>query len=363
MLSLFKSFLIAASLTFVALPSYSQTKEEQAESLTRSAIELMDNGHVDESIALIKKAQKLDPNNIIYPYELGYAYYLKKDYKSAIKVLSKLTNRPDTRDYVYQLLGNSYSMSGQPQKAIQVYEDGLKKFPLSGKLYLERGTMELKREDLDAALKYYEMGIKVDPNFPSNYYWASRIYSYTTETVWTLIYGELFMNLERNTKRTAEISKMLYDTYVESIQIDSDTSFNLKFSNVLKLEINEVNDVNNLKLPFPLMAYTPNMSVALINVKSINLESLHQIRSSFLRSYYENNTYVEYPNVLFDYQKRISEAGHLEAYNYWLLLRGDEEAFRLWYSTNEAKFDEFAEWFNSNALELSEEYRFYRTQY
>src|SRR5690606_10686824 len=121
-----------------------------------------------------------------------------------------------------------------PQKAIQVYEDGLKKFPLSGKLYLERGTMELKREDLDAALKYYEMGIKVDPNFPSNYYWASRIYSYTTETVWTLIYGELFMNLERNTKRTAEISKLLYDTYVESIQIDSDTSFNLKFSNVLK---------------------------------------------------------------------------------------------------------------------------------
>jgi tetratricopeptide (TPR) repeat protein len=358
-----KTIAIVSVLTIGSVNIMAQSKQEQAESLTRSAIELMDNGHIDESIELIKKAQKLDPDKLVYPYELGYAYYLKNDYKSAIKVLSKLTDREDTRDYVYQLLGNSYSMSNQPQKAIATYEDGLKKFPTSGKLFLERGTMELKREDLDAALKYYEAGIKADPAFSSNYYWASRIYSYTSEKVWTLIYGELFMNLERNSKRTAEISKLMYDTYVECVKLNNDTSFTLNFSQVMTLSIDEVNDINNLKLPFPLMAYTPHMSVALINAKSINLETLHLIRRDFLHSYYESKTNEQYPNVLFDYQKKISEAGYMEAYNHWLLFRGDEEAFKQWMETNEAKFDLFAEWYNANPIELNEGNRFYRTQY
>ncbi len=50
------------------------------------AVSLMDNGKVDESIALLEESCQLDPKNPDYPYELGYAYYLKEDYEKAVSI-------------------------------------------------------------------------------------------------------------------------------------------------------------------------------------------------------------------------------------------------------------------------------------
>lgn len=36
----------------------------------------------------------------------------------------------------------------------------------------------------------------------------------------------------------------------------------------------------------------------------------------------------EYPNILFSFQKQVKDAGHIEAYNHWILMKGDEEAFQ-----------------------------------
>lgn len=56
----------------------------------------------------------------------------------------------------------------------------------------------------------YEKGIEVDPGFDSNYHQEARIYLNSTEEVWRMIYGELFMYIDRNTARTAEISNARY---------------------------------------------------------------------------------------------------------------------------------------------------------
>jgi tetratricopeptide (TPR) repeat protein len=44
----------------------------------------MDEGQIDQSIELLTRAEKLDPNRIDYPYEIAYAHYLKKNYEKAI---------------------------------------------------------------------------------------------------------------------------------------------------------------------------------------------------------------------------------------------------------------------------------------
>ncbi len=46
--------------------------------------------------------------------------------------------------------------------------------------------------------------------------------------------------------------------------------------------------------------------------------------------------------------KEILDAGHYEAYNHWLLLKGDEDAFSKWQSANEDKWDKFVEWYNNH---------------
>ena len=340
-----------------------QNKQESALAKGRQAVELEDQGKYDEAIALLKESQQLDPGNIEYPYELGYAYYHKQDYTTCIQYLQPLTNHEKTYDQIFQLLGNCYDVQGNHEKALEVYDAGLKKFPHSGKLFLEKGTVFYLQKDYTKALTFYEEGIEADPAFPSNYYRACQIYCNSSEEVWGMIYGELFINLERNTARTAEISALLYNTYKSEIKFSSDTSMSVSFSKYASIDASSLKNKKAIILPFGIGVYEPTLMMSLIGIQSINLNSLDRIRTQFVDFYYKNGFAEKYPNVLFEYQKRLKDAGHLEAYNHWLLMKGDEAAFKQWKATNASKFEAFATWFGENKLTLNAKHRFYRFQY
>ncbi len=357
-----KSVLVIILLAFNQL-SIAQTNEEKAYEKGMKAIELMDKGKIEESITLLEEAQKLDPNRFDYPYELAYAHYLQKDYKGAIKILEKVEKHKDATAQLFQLLGNSYDNIGKPEDAIEMYEKGIKKFPDAGNLYLEMGIMQMGLKEYNKALEYYEKGIEVHPQFPSNYYWAAKIFCSSSEEVWGMIYGEIFMNLERNSKRTVEISKLLYDTYNSEIQFTSDTTISYSFSQNATINIGNLSDPTKFKLPYGIGVYEPTLMLSLLSVRATDINSLDTIRSIFVDSYFSNKHNESYPNPLFSYQKQIKDAGHMESYNHWILMQGDLDGFDKWYAANENKYDNFIKWFEENAMEINEENKFYRAQY
>lgn len=350
-------------LTITVQIAYGQTNQEKALAKGKEAVQLMDNGQLDESIKLLEEAQKLDSYDINYPYELGYAYYVKKDYKKTEKILADLLTHKDINDRVYQLLGNTYDNLGNGKKAIATYEAGLKQFPKSGNLYLEMGVMHTNKKEYAMALGYLEKGIEVAPAFPSNYYWACKMYCASTEEVWGMIYGELFMNLERNSKRTAEISKLLYDTYKSEIKFINDNSFSLSFSKNALVNANNIPVSGNIKLPFGMGVYEPTLMLSMLGVKSIDIHTLDKIRSSFIDNYFKNGRDKDYPNALFSYQKQIKDAGHIEAYSHWVLMQGDQVGFNKWQSDNKEKWDNFIKWYTANGIKINESNKFFRKQY
>lgn len=350
-------FITAGQITF------GQTNKEKALEKGNQAVKLEDDGRVEEAIKLLEEAQKLDPDNFNYPYELAYAYYATKDYKKAVNYLEGILKYKDINDRVYQLLGNCYDNLDKGDRAIETYQEGLKKFPNSGNLYLEMGVVQMGKKDYNKALGYYEKGIEVAPKFSSNYYWAAKIYCSSTEEVWGMIYGELFMNMERNSKRTAEISKLLFDTYKSEIKFSSDTSFSVSFSKSSSINIDDLKDPSKMKLPFGVGVYEPTLIFSMLSVKSIDINSLDNIRSTFIDNYFKNGHDKTYPNVLFSYQKQVKDAGHIEAYNHWILMKGDEDGFDKWKSSNKDKWDSFVKWFGDNGLKINDTNKFYSGQY
>ena len=342
--------------------AFSQSDKEKALAKGREAIKLMDQGKIDESIKLLEEAQKLDPDMFDYPYELALANYMKKNYKGAIKILEKNKNHKNVSDLLYQLLGNSYDLSGDSKKAFEAYDEGLKKFPNSGKLYLEKGNVHWNKKEYEAALPYYEKGIEVEPKYPSNYYRAALIYCSTTEEVWGMIYGEIFMNLERNSKRTAEISKLLYDTYKSEIKITSDSSMSISFCQSMIMSVDALKNPDKIKLPF-CMVFEPVLIMSAALEKSIDINSLDRIRSNFISNYFDNGHDKNYPNVLFSYMQKVEEEGHLESYNHWILMKGDEDAFDKWHAEHKDEWDAFIKWFGANGMKVSESNKFFKAQY
>lgn len=356
----FFTFIFSLTFLFTGSIANAQTKQEEAAKKCREAIKLMDKGKTGEAIKLLNEAKKLDPKNIDYPYEIGVAHYLNQDYKKAVKVIKPLLKHEDVNPLVYQLLGNSYSLLEDRNKAISTYEEGIKKFPNAGRLYLERGNMEMFIEEWNKALAFYEKGIDMDPAYPSNYYWAAKIYLNTHEEVWGMIYGEIFVNLEVNTKRTTEISRLLYKTYQSEITFTNDTSMSVSFSKGT-IAINSP-DLSDFKLPFGLIVYEPTLISCIVEEKEINLESLNRIRTRFLEQY-QNNHMKKYPIVLFQHQQKIKEAGHLEAYNFWLLQAGEPDSFDAWTEKNPDKWDSFVDWYNENKIVINQGNKFHRNQY
>ena len=211
-------------------------------------------------------------------------------------------------------------------------------------------------------MDYYEKGIELDPTFPSNYYRAALLYCGSSEEVWVMIYGELFMNLERNSERTSEISKLLYDTYASEIQFTSDSTMSVSFSKNATVNVADLKDPAKFKLPFGIGVYEPTLMLSMLSEHAIDLNSLTD-QDAFLDAYYKNGHSTSYPNVLFDYQRKLQAAGQFEAYNHWLLMKGDEDAFQQWQATHTAMWDSFVSWFGDNPIKLDRANHFYAGQY
>jgi len=342
--------------------SQAQTNREKALNNAKQALVLENTGKIDEAIKFLEEAVVLDPVSTDISYELAIAYYTKGDYNKSKDILEKLLGRKDVFSSVYQLLGNSYDKLANVEKAVAIYLDGIAKFPAAGELYLEMGTMYLSRKEYNPAIAYYEKGIKSDPGFASNYYWATKVYCVSDEAVWGMIYGEIFLNLERNTKRTEEISKLLFDTYKKKIRFPKDSAFQVNFSKPGTYVVFDTAR-NKKKTPFAKAVYEPTLMLALLNEKTVDVNSLTRIRKYFVDSYFKNGTYQNFPNVLFDFQYRVVKAGHWDAYSRWVLFKGDEAECNKWVAANKQKWDNFSKWFLKSKLVLDSNYKFYSTQY
>lgn len=347
-----------------------KTLKEEANEYVLEAIKLMDNEEPDKAIQLIEKALKLVPNHPTYLYEMGFAYYIKKDYKKAKNIFEDLTQSDDAEDLHFKMLGNSYDLLGKPEKAVDAYKKGLKKFPNSGKIYFELGIMSMAKENYEEAVEYWEKGIEVEPTHPSNYYWATKLFSGSNEKIWALLYGEVFMNLERNSKRTEEVSKILFEVYKTAITPKSDTAVSVDLTKKgVTITIKDPKDLEKRMSEGRLLPFEGNYVMALspasiIIKEGTSLDAIYLMRKGLLDFWFNQfKNDKKYPNVLLDYQKQILEAGHFETYSYWLHSQGNEKEFEAWYSKNEQKFKDFGKWFNQNQLQLSPDYKLYRLQY
>lgn len=360
-----KKLLISAILVMNITMISGQTKEDidKAAELGKQAVQLMDNGEFEESLQLLQEAKSLDPENISYPYEVAYAHYMMKDFETAIGLMKKLIDHPQVYDQIYQFLGNMHDITGNPDKAIEIYHQGMKKFPKSGKCYLEAGIVEIRREDYDKAVEYWENGILVDPYYSSNYYWLAKTFAMTDEKIWTLIYGEMFMNMEPGSSRTEEISKLIYKTYQEGVKKNSDSTFSINYTKKgFHIELSGKKDLKKIKrsgLPFEGSFDVVFTMAAVSHLDPFDPTGIVKARTNFIGIWMDKHD-KNYPHPLFQFHQSILEAGHFETYSYWLISRADHEFFDTWYDNNEEEFNAFAEWFKANSIELTKKDKYRR---
>ncbi len=84
------------------------------------------NMNLDESIELIKKALEMEPSNGAYLDSLGWAYFRKKEYTLALKILleaeQQLEKEKSPDPVVFDHIGDAYRETGDMQKALDYWK-------------------------------------------------------------------------------------------------------------------------------------------------------------------------------------------------------------------------------------------------
>lgn len=357
--------LLTAVFLLWTVPALAQTEVNRI----YDASEMMDNIEVAKSMEVFSRALSSYSQSYLTNYELGYAYYLQEDYTRAGRIFSRLSRDMSVDDRLYQVWGNSYADRGNDRKAEKIYRRGLKAFPHSGALHMELGALAFKDKRYDEALMYFERGIELDPSYPDNYWRAAGIYLSSPESVWGMIYGEIYMNMVCNGEQNMEVSRLLAEAYDSNIWHEKNDSgqdlIYISFSENNSIWYDETLKV--MRFPYGVAVYEPTLGNAVVKVglPPFSIDELCRIRDIFVDEYFsEPNDYgYVYPNLLFDRQRQIKQAGHMEAYSRWILRGSDPEAFNEWCADNKEQWRAFVEWFNSHELTVDEEHNFRSWQY
>lgn len=345
--------IIFSLILFLTLPALGQGS--YVDFYRNKAKEKMDQGNYAEAINDLYKVQEKLPNDPKTLYDIANCYYRMKNYNIAIEKGKAIINRFPNYIDAYRIVGNSYDISGNYEEGVNTLIEGIEKNPYEGELYLDLGIIEMLRHNYAVALKYWEQGIKAEPYLADNYYWATTIYAKSNQKIWALLYGEHFLNIEKNSDRTVEISKTLLNTYLNYIKEINGENTPVEINLLInEFQVNEFEQ--NFRHVFKIMQGNGLLNLDAIS-KSIKgkptyLRGLGEIRSSMVQLWvqtYQNHTKVP----LFDWLAKMQQAGYLESYSHWLMMSAEPDYFIQWQTKSSVSYSNFLSWYYRNPLKLN----------
>jgi tetratricopeptide (TPR) repeat protein len=333
MLSLQKLFLAAILIVrtscCVAQESWPSPEVEQ---MYRHAGEYMTLHNYQDAAITYKHAISLAPGHMVLYRDLANALYLSGRYKEAVEVLSSVNSMPDADARCYYLLAASQAAQADNKDALLSLKNGLAKFPSSGLLYYEKGTVLAQYKNAGDALLAWLDGIEKDAAYPDNYYEAAKIYLGSHKVMWGLLYGEIYVNIADDTARQDEIKKRLF------------TAWKTLFDNV-DAGLPRYDDAKHQTADNFIDAVT-DVYASLTPVVSdgITTENLTMVRTRFLMEWFRSY-HLKYPFALFSYLDELVHTGHFDIYNESLFGRVESaDEFKAWSTFHEGDLGRFATW-------------------
>lgn len=282
------------TLFLAALLLHSSSFAQDANELFENAKVSMKKGDYVNATVALNKALELQPGDKKLSKELALSYYYQGEYNKALAVIKPLLDLNDADDQVYQMAGDVYRALRQQKEASLVYRKGIVKMPESGLLYNALGELMWELKDADA-IKEWEKGIEEDPAYSKNYYNATKYYLGTGNIIWSILYGEIFLNMEPFSNKSPEVKDMLLEGYK-------------------KIFSNNTRDISYSKFELAFMQ-TLNKQ-AQVASSGIDPESLIMIRTRFILDWFNESKRPAFK--LFDYQKQLLQEGLFDAYNQWI---------------------------------------------
>ncbi len=124
-------------------------------------------GDIDRTLQLMQNIADGAETDALKYYNLGYIYYLKKDYTTALSHFQKSLSAPSSSPYAYLYMARLYEHSGFLSAAYQQIQKALDEEPENYDFLMERAKLsELTNRMSDAEIIYKQIIEKYDDKIP-----------------------------------------------------------------------------------------------------------------------------------------------------------------------------------------------------
>lgn len=296
---------------------------QSSDDVIKTAREFSMQGDNENAILVLKKGLEQYPNNTDIRIDLAMVYYTARRNPQALEAIRPMLESDKPDEMIYQIAALIYRSELQNKEAEKLYKAGLKNHPNSGMLYNDYGQfLESDQPGKGMGLKMWEKGIELSPTYAGNYYQASRYHAAINNTIWALLYGEIFVNLDSYSSRSVEIRNLLFQYYKKA--------FAFGLSGVNEKNEFEKNVAENFKSQKPMAS------------AGIGPESLSAIRTRFILDWYSKPASTKFPFRLFERHQQMLREGLFDAYNQWLFGGAANLAtFQNWTKTHAEEYQAF----------------------
>lgn len=336
--------LCAWALLLVTTRSAGQTvwPGPEVEQLYKQARELHSQGNLRAAIVRYQQAIQIAPEVVLLHRELAQAYYLAQGYDEAMQTLDPIIKKGDADAETYKIMAQCLVAINEGKKARKLLKEALEKMPGSGTLHHQAGLIYEQDGEMVYALESWLDGIKKDPSYHMNYYEAARTYLDAGKPIWTILYGEIFVNMEQYTQRSFDTRKMMIDAYTKYYSTVS-TGTVPKYGSADSKNISFEDAVNTV-----LIRLSPVVS------DGITTENLVMLRTRFIMDWTLQYA-QQFPFALFGRHDMMIRDGYFDIYNQWLFGRVENrQQYEAWTKFHENAMGRMENWLRQHPYQPDE---------
>ena len=190
---------------FISAYGIAQQKE-QAERLVNDGVALHDKGDYEGAIRLYNKALELDKENVLAMAEKSLSLVSLQKYDECVALCKKaLEKHGDDKMAItiYINYANALDAQGKSDKALEIYDQGIKQFPDAYHIRFEKGVCLAGVKRYSEATLSFEAAVKLNPRHPGSHNGIARLEVSANHRIPALLSLCRFLVLEPEGKRAS----------------------------------------------------------------------------------------------------------------------------------------------------------------
>ncbi len=141
----------------------------------------MQGGQFEKALPIIQELYNSNPSNYQYFQALNDVYVQLKNYDASIVLLQNQIKTDSMNINLYGMLGTTYYLKGNENKAFEIWDNALKKLPPNDMYYRVIANYAAQRRAFDKAIEYLQKGQDISKNPVIFAYDLANLYTLTMQ--------------------------------------------------------------------------------------------------------------------------------------------------------------------------------------